>query len=96
MTKIKGIPELIILTAAGLALLSHCTPAPAQTLRDPFYTTYPFQTPAQASRQLNAERDARRYQERQLDAIEAAARRVEEAAERREFQRRLEEVQRGR
>ena len=101
MTKIKGIPELIILTAASLALLSHCTPAPAQTLRDPYYNAlrpdpyysrYPFQSPAQASRQLDAEREARRYQDRQLDAIDAAARRAEEAADRRDFQRRLEEI----
>lgn len=101
MTKIKGIPELIILTAAGLALLSHCTPAPAQTLRDPYYNTlrpdpyygrYPFQSPAQASRQLDAEREARRYQDRQLDAIDAAARRAEQAADQRDFQRRLEAI----
>ena len=92
MTKIKGVPELVAIGAMALALLSHCTPAPAQTLRDPFYTTYPFQTPAQASRQLDAEREARRYQDRQLDAIDAAARRIEQAADQRDFQRRLDAI----
>lgn len=87
--------------AVALLTLSYCAPAPAQELRDPYYNAlrpdpyygrYPFQSPAQASRQLDAEREARRYQDRQLDAIDAAARRAEQAADQRDFQRRLEAI----
>lgn len=91
-------------TLAALAIgfaIGYSAPAPAQELRDPYYNAlrpdpyynrYPFQSPAQASRQLDAEREARRYQDRQLDAIDAAARRAEQAADQRDFQRRLEAI----
>ena len=90
----------LVALAIGFAV-GYCAPAPAQDLRDPYYNAlrpdpyygrYPFQSPAQASRQLDAEREARRYQDRQLDAIDAAARRVEQAADQRDFQRRLEAI----
>lgn len=95
--EIKGLPEAIAIGAVCLLLLTYCTPAPAQELRDtmrpdPYYSRYPFQSPAQASRQLDAEREARRYQDRQLDAIDAAARRAEQAADQRDFQRRLDAI----
>ena len=90
----------VIAVVCGFAI-GFCHPAPAQELRDPYsnalrpdpyYSSYPFQTPAQASRQLDAEREARRYQDRQLDAIDAAARRAEQAADQRDFQRRLDAI----
>lgn len=95
--EIKGLPEAIAIGAVCLLLLTYCAPAPAQELRDtmrpdPYYSRYPFQSPAQASRQLDAEREASRYQDRQLDAIDAAARRIEQAADQRDFQRRLDAI----
>jgi hypothetical protein len=86
----------IVAVVCGFTL-GFCHPAPAQELRDtmrpdPYYSRYPFQSPAQASRQLDADREARRYQDRQLDAIDAAARRAEQAADQRDFQRRLEAI----
>lgn len=92
-----------VIAAVLALLLGYCNPAPAQGLRDPFSTTvapardpfynaYPFQTPAQASREL----DARTYRDRELNAITSsindAARRSEDAADQREFQRRLEQI----
>ena len=84
-----------IVTAASLLLLGYCSPVPAQGLRDPFYTSYPFQTPAQASRELSA----RTYRQRELDtitdSIDAAQRRSEDAAWQRDFQQRLDKSSEG-
>jgi hypothetical protein len=100
---ISQLTSLSIVAALSLLLLGYCSPVPAQGLRDPFstivvpardpfYTQYPFQTPAQASREL----DARTYRARELDAITSsidnAQRRSEDAAWQRDFQRRLEEI----
>lgn len=79
MTRNRTIAATITACIIGFAL-GYCHPAPAQTLRDPYldamrplrdpyYTAYPFQTPAQASRQLDADRHQRRRDEAQLDAI---------------------------
>lgn len=97
------ITNVILLSAAALALLTYCNPAPAQSLRDPFsthipvpadpyYTQYPFQTPSQASRQLADDRQQRRNIEAITDATAEAQRRSDAAADARDFQRRLEAI----
>lgn len=101
MTNIKDqLLNVAVITVSSLVLLTYCNPAPAQGLRDPlsmylpitdpYYTRYPFQTPSQASRQLNADREMRRNTEAVTDAIGEAQRRSDAAADARDFQRRLE------
>lgn len=93
----------VVLVAILCVGLAYCNPAPAQSLRDPFgttpvpardpfYTTYPFQTPAQASRQLDYDRQQRRNTEAITDAIGEAQRRSDAAADARDFQRRLDQI----
>ena len=64
-------------------------PAPAA---DPYYKQYPFQTPSQASRQLDADRRQRQNTEAVTDAIMESQRRSEAAADARDFQRRLDAI----
>ena len=97
------VTNVILISAAALVLLTYCNPAPAQGLRDPFstrlpvpadpyYTQYPFQTPSQASRQLDADQRQRRNIEAITDATAEAQRRSDAAADARDFQRRLEAI----
>lgn len=91
------------IAAILLGLLAYCDPAPAQGLHDPFsmrlapvtdpyYNQYPFQSPSQASRQLDADRRQRQNTEAVTDAIMESQRRSEAAADARDFQRRLEAI----
>ena len=103
----KTLPEQMLNVAvvgvSSLVLLTYCNPAPAQDLRDPFstrlsvpadpyYTQYPFQTPNQASRQLDADQRQRRNIEAINEATFEAQRRSDAAADLRDFQRRLEQI----
>jgi hypothetical protein len=95
--------SIAAIIVSTLVLLTYCNPAPAEGLRDPFstrlpvpadpyYTQYPFQTPNQASRQLDADQRQRRNIEAITDATAEAQRRSDAAADAREFQRRLEAI----
>lgn len=95
--------NVAVISVSLLALLTYCNPAPAQGLHDPFstrpapvadpyYNQYPFQTPSQASRQLDADRRQRQNTEAITDAIMESQRRSEAAADARDFQRRLEAI----
>lgn len=97
------ITNVAVITVSLLGLLTYCNPAPAQSLHDPFsthilvpadpyYTQYPFQTPSQVSRQLDADRRQRQNTEAITDAIMESQRRSEAAADARDFQRRLEAI----
>ena len=104
MTNMKDqVLNVAVISVSLLVLLTYCNPAPAQWLRDPFstrlpvpadpyYTQYPFQTPNQASRQLDADQRQRRNIEAITDATFEAQRRSDAAADLRDFQRRLEAI----
>lgn len=76
-----------------------CAPPPAHAEpynRDPFYTTYPFQTPAQASREMTVQSEQRRRERIYEDQRQEDRRWQEDQRRQEQLERDLREIYRGR